>query len=574
MTPDTSSKRSRGFIKSAMADFSRLGKISAVLVRHGFGHLAWQVGLTSSHVPAEGDASGGEAKRFRAVLEELGPTFVKLGQVLSTRPDLLPPSFINELTKLQDNAPPLPFSVVEAELTKSLHPRTLSELFSHIEPTPLAAGSIAQTHIAKLLDGTEVVIKIQRPNLHETISSDLALLHTLARMLEVSIQEMSLYSPAAIVEEFERALLSELDFDRERNHLHSFRALYAESPLIWIPKPFDDLSNGTLLVMERITGIKITEAPPNTEEAKALALRIIDLLYTMLFEHGTFHGDPHPGNILLTPDNRLGLIDFGLVGHLSRRQQDTLVSLIISVVSGDIDGIARAVLSLGHARKHIPMRAFRDDIIDIRTRYLQGALSDIDLSAFVMELLEAGQRYHIHVPAEWALLTRATVSIEGIVRTLYAHLDLPAALRPYARRLLLQRYGPERLSETLLSTALSAGALAKELPSQLNQLLMDMDHGGLRVQLDNPSHAQLQKLLKHFAARLCLGMLASGLTVGLFIALQPLNTELLWGLPLPAVVAGGLLVVILSTLWVSISLDGRDVRIKITPWLRRMRRGR
>jgi ubiquinone biosynthesis protein len=573
--------------RAAIADFSRFGKISAVLARHGFGHLAWQMGIGGhSPPPPPPDPhpddldqpdrphprSPTTAQRFRAVLEDLGPTFVKLGQVLSTRPDLLPPAFIEELSRLQDHVPPMPFEVVEATIARALHPRRTQDVFASIDPRPLAAASIAQTHLATLPDGAEVVLKIQRPDLDALISSDLALLRAVARMLEASIQEMALYSPSAIVTEFERALLSELDFNRERYNLHTFRGLYADDPTIWVPKPFDDLCAPTLLVMERIPGVKITDAPPNTPQAQALALRVIDLLYTMLFTHGVFHGDPHPGNVLLTPDGRIGLIDFGLVGTLSRRQQDTLVSLIISVVSGDIDGIARAVLSLGRASERIPMRAFRDDIIDIRSRYLQGALADIDLSAFVMELLEAGQRYRIHVPAEWALLTRATVSVEGIVRTLYADLDLPAALRPYARRLLLQRYGPERLSETLLGAALSTSALMQEVPSHINQVLMDMEHGGLRVQLDNPSAADLRRALRGLAARLSLAMLASALTVGLFISLQPLQHEWVWGLPLPAVVAGGLLLVTMSTLWLLIASDGRDWRIRITPLLRRARR--
>jgi ubiquinone biosynthesis protein len=577
--PRPTRHRRRGLFRSAIADFSRFGKISAVLARHGFGHLAWQMGLGGhASPPPERAAQDGPtgpdntAQRFRAVLEDLGPTFVKLGQVLSTRPDLLPPAFIEELSRLQDHVPPMPFEVVEVELRRALHPRLPGEVFLSIDPHPLAAASIAQTHLATLPDGAQVVIKVQRPDLEALISSDLALLRALARMLEASIQEMSLYSPSAIVNEFERALLSELDFSRERQSLHTFRALYQANPSVWIPKPFDDLCAPTLLVMERIPGVKITDAPPNTPAAHALALRVIDLFYTMLFEHGVFHGDPHPGNVLLTPDDRIGLIDFGLVGTLSRRQQDTLVSLIISVVSGDIDGIARAVLSLGRAAQRIPMRAFRDDIIDIRARYLQGALSDIDLSAFVLELLEAGQRYRIQVPAEWALLTRATVSIEGIVRTLYADLDLPAALRPYARRLLLQRYGPERLSETLLGTALSASSLMREVPSHINQVLMDMEHGGLRVQLDNPSAADLRRALRDLAARLSLGLIACGLTVGLFISLQPLQDQTVWGLPLPAVVAGGLLLVVLSTLWLSVVFDGRDWRIRITPFLRRVRR--
>ena len=470
----------RGLLKTAVSDIGRLGQISAVLMRHGFGQLAAQFDFTRSEPPADlapedlaSDPSG-TARRVRAVLEDLGPTFVKLGQVLSTRPDMLPPVFIRELSRLQDNAPPIAFEAIHAELEEILEGEA-SAVFEFIDPKPLAAGSIAQTHLARLYGGREVVVKVQRPDIERLIESDLDLLRFVAKVLEATVHEMGLYSPSAIVGEFERALLTELDFDLERHNLHLFRELYQDDPSIWVPEVIDEFSRRKVLVLELIPGVKITDIPPDTPRAHGLALRVIDLFYTMLFEHGVFHGDPHPGNVLVTEDDRIGLIDFGLTGRLTRSQQDTLIALIISVVSGDTDGIARAVLSIGRVEGRIPLRSFREDIVDIRTRYLQGALGEIDLSAFVLDLLDAGQRYRIQVPATWAILSKVTVSFEGIIRTLHPNLNLPVVLRPYAQRLLLQRYGPQRLSQTLLSGTMSIGGLVRELPSQLHQVMMDLE---------------------------------------------------------------------------------------------------
>ena len=565
-------KRRRGLISYAVSDISRFGRITAVLIKHGFGQFAAKVGLTSDD-PGSGSADDllqdphGTAERLRAVFEELGPTFVKLGQVLSTRPDMLPPAYITELSKLQDQSPRIEFDIVEAHLEEALG-RPWKEVFKRLEPRELATGSIAQTHLAELPDGRDVVVKVQRPGLHDVIRSDLDLLRMFARFLEATIEEMGLYRPSDIVDEFERALNSELDFTVEASHLKIFTELCADRREIWIPEVIE--AHRTVLIMERIPGVKITDVEPETPRAKRLAMQLVDLAYSMLFDFGIFHGDPHPGNLLVTADDRIGLIDFGLIGRISRQQQDILVAMIIAIVAGDVDGIARSVMQLGRPMGRVPLREMRDDIAEIRGRYLRNSLGDIDVSQFILELLEAGQRYRIRVPADYAVLTKASVSMEGVIRHLHPSIDIPATLSPYSRKLLLARYGPDRLSQSLLTGALGVSGMVRELPGQLNQLLMDLEYEGLRVTVENEPLTDLRRSINVHGSKLSFAMLTSALTMSYFASAifgaGPWATT--------SLIAGGLAVLLFIRVLLWHLLDGRRRKVRITPLLKFMKRTR
>jgi len=562
-------RRKGGLFRYAVSDFGRASRITAVLIKHGFGQLFGIGNAAQEELTAEELARDpkGTARRLRNVLEELGPTFVKLGQVLSTRPDILPPIYIEELSRLQDNSPPLEFEVVEAQLEEVLG-RPLEDAFDYFEKGELATGSIAQTHLARTADGQDVVVKVQRPGLHEIIRSDIDLLKLGARMLEATIEEMGLYRPTDIVDEFERALQSELDFRNEGAHLELFSELCEERDEIWVPDVIE--CHRTVLVMERIPGVKITEIEPETPRAQKIAKNLLDLSYSMLFEYGAFHGDPHPGNILITADDRIGLIDFGLIGRLSAQQQDVLVALIIAVVAGDIDGIARAVMQLGRPMGRVPLRQMRDDIADIRARYLRSSLGDVDMSQFVLELLEAGQKYRIRVPADYAILTKASVSMEGIVRRLYPSIDIPTTLAPYSRKLLLARYGPNRLSQQLLTGALGFSGMMRELPVQLNQLLMDLEYEGLRVTVESEPLNDLRRSINMLGTKIAFGTLSAGLWVGFFVLYAVRDGAVGTAGWVVASIAG--LMVFAILFWHLI--DGKVRKVRIAPWIKLVKRSR
>ena len=323
-------------IREAFKDLVRLRQISAVVARHGFGELVERarlrdrLGLRDEELKATPEQKArSTARRFRELLSELGPTFIKLGQILSTRADLLPKEVIQELTSLQDSVRPMSEAEVRSQIESGLG-RPVASCFASLDPTPLASASIAQVHRARTPEGDEVVVKVQRPNIRAQIETDLDLLYYLARLLEAVVEEVGLYSPTGIVEEFDRAIHEELNFETEAQNLRKFGEINQGRADLVIPKVHDPLSSGTVLTMEYLQGTKITQVE-DLEQRQKLARTVVAVCFQQLFEDGLFHGDPHPGNILVLEDGRIGLLDFGLVGRLSPQMKQTLVVLTLAI---------------------------------------------------------------------------------------------------------------------------------------------------------------------------------------------------------------------------------------------------
>ncbi len=518
----------RSLRQIVVADWSRFRRIFAVLRNNGFATMLGQAGMDSE---GEGDHSQSininddpreTARRFRAVLEELGPTFVKVGQILSTRPDVLPPPFVEELRTLQDASNPLPFEEIRGAVETGLG-APIEELYAEFDEEPLASASMAQAHRARLPDGSEVVVKVQRPGIAETMRADLDLMHMFARFMEYTIAEMELYAPGDIVRALDDALSDELDFTVEASNLVAFAHNFKDDPNIHIPRLYGDLSGRTVMTMEKINGRKLIEIAGETDEARHFASLIIDSTYRMVFEFGLFHGDPHPGNLFVTEDNKLAYIDFGLCGRLGQRQQDHLVALIVSIVAGDMDGIARILLQMGRPLGHVRMNAFKAEIADVRERYLKRDLSKIDLTAFVEECIDAAQRYRIRVAPEYAILTKASVTSEGVIRRLAPDLDVVAVAQPYARKLLSRRYSSERLVQEAMNGATSLGYFLREVPDQLSQIMMDIEAGTLSIQVRNEEIDRLGALMNTQATRIFMGIWCAALIIAtpLFLAVEP-----------------------------------------------------
>lgn len=316
-------------VSTARADLVRLGKIVGVLTRHGFHQFVGKRRLVrflgKAFIPPDDEELAAleqpemAALRFRKVLEELGPTFIKLGQVLSTRPDLLPRSFVTELERLQDDAPPVDFEEIRAVVESSLG-RSLDEAFAHFKPTPLASASMAQVHVARTHEGDEVVVKVIRPDVAALIEADLDLMHLLARMLEAIFAEMELYAPGQLVETFDKALKTELDLGEEARVLQEFARNCAHIRDLAVPAVYPELSSAQVLTLELLRGEKVSRVETGSDEARRLIEIGLEATFQQIFEDGLFHGDPHPGNLMSLEDGRLGLIDFGLVGRLTPAQ--------------------------------------------------------------------------------------------------------------------------------------------------------------------------------------------------------------------------------------------------------------
>jgi ubiquinone biosynthesis protein len=566
-------------MRAAVDDISRLGRITNILVRYGFSEIAGRAGLDpkARSGSGEGDLDPVDvrkdprdaARRFRQMLEELGPTFVKVGQILSTRRDLLPAVFVDELSLLQDQVPSLSFEQVKRAVEAGLEDK-LENLFSHFDESVLASASIAETHLARLPDGTEVVVKVQRPGIAETIRSDLDLLFLFAKFLEATIAEMELYAPGEIVAALNDGLSMELDFYKEASNLEQFAENFADNLNIKIPKLFRTHSSRTVMTMERVGGRKVGEIEPDSAEGRHYTKIFIETLYLMIFEYGLFHADPHPGNVFITEDGRLALIDFGLCGYLTPSQQDHLITLIVAVVAGDVEGTARGLLRMGRPLGHIHMGQFKAEVSKIRDKYLRKAIRKIDAAAFSNECIDAAQRFRIRLATEYALLVKAGATIEGIVRTLDPNYDILGAGQMYARRMLSNRYSSPRMIQEAFSGFMSLSYFLKEVPDQLSQILMDAEGGTLQIRLENAELKELGQQINIQTTRLFMGLCCAALTIAtpLFYQHEPLMYE---GVPI-ATVACALTATWLCWLGLGWHLfAGRFNKIRLSPLLKLLR---
>ncbi len=559
-------------IREAFQDLNRLRQIAVIAARHGFGELADRSGLWKKLGRREAVEVSPEArrasaaKRFRMLLNDLGPTFVKLGQILSTRADLLPAEMVEELAVLQDRAEPIPLEVVRAQIEAGLG-RKVGELFRHIDPEPLAAASIAQVHRAETLEGERVVVKVQRPGIGERIRADISVLHSLARMLEAVVEETGIYTPSGIVEEFDRAIHEELDFLNEAVNIRAFQATHAQRPQVRIPRVFDALSGRTVLTLELLEGVKISQADLSRFDRKALAHTILEDSFKQLFEDGLFHGDPHPGNILVMEGGILGLLDFGTVGRLTHAMQETLISLCLAVALKDSDSVARILYRMGAPEGRANLMRFRTDIEAILYRYLPTTLGQVNAENLLRDLLDLAVKYRIRIPKEYALLSRASIATEGLLRSLYPDMNVTEVALPYAKRLLADRYDPSHLQGGMMRTLLRLQAFADELPVQLSQVLMDLEAGKFRVNIRSDQLQQLTQALRAAALVAFLGLCASGLIVGAFISLSQ-TPGTVGGLALlgwVGVVSSAMLVGAVFSWYL---FAGRVRKVRLSRWLR------
>jgi ubiquinone biosynthesis protein len=512
----------------AFQDLNRLRQIAAAVARHGFGAYLARTRLKDvlgrdAPPPQEGEPppepGRATAARFRTLLAELGPTFTKLGQLLSTRPDLLPAHWIEELETLQDDCPPVSLAEVRSEIERGLG-RPVEELFHALEEAPLASASIAQVHLATTHAGERVVVKVQRPRIREQIESDLALLYYLATLLEAVVEETGVYTPTGIIEEFDRTVHEELDFSNEaRNATDMAKAARGREFLV-IPRVHAELSSGTVLTLDYVEGTKVSEVTAEAGyDLERVAKNVIEAAFRQLFEDGLFHGDPHPGNILVLPGNGIALLDFGLVGRLSRVQQEALVTLIVAVALRDPESVARVMNRIGVPDAHSPIAEFREDIRHILDRYLGLTLDEIRTATLLRDLLDLAVRHRIRIPKEYAVLAKASITIEGIIRRLYPKLDILEVGLPYAKELLLSRFSLGDASSTLMKSLLKLQGLAEDVPSQLTQILVDLEGGKFRVNVHSEDLERVGGQVRAIGVMLFLGMLAAGLTVGGLVVL-------------------------------------------------------
>jgi|LauGreDrversion4_2_1035121.scaffolds.fasta_scaffold42039_1 ubiquinone biosynthesis protein len=560
----------------AARDIARLKAVIGVVSRHGFGEVLQRSPLSKFVIGKiqDGEASGASkaappAVRLRRLLEDLGPTYIKFGQILSMRPDLLPLSYIEALEELQDQAPVVPVAEIKATITRGLG-RPVEELFASFDEVPLATASIGQTHRARTHDGKEVVVKVQRPGIEQVMRGDLDLLYMLAKLLEVGIEELQLIRPADTVAQFEKALVRELDFTEELRNLQTARSYLLPDRAITMPEPFPELSCRTVLTMEFFAGQSLRKLSPRSDQAKHAVTELLHSALHQVLIDGFFHGDPHMGNILISEQQQVCLIDYGLVGRLSKEQQREIISLLIAISTKDATAIAYILLRMGTPLERVNIAAFKAEIKRIMDRVLTAkSLVDIETEELAASILEAAQRFRIGLAPEYAILVKAATTVEGVVRSLYPDVDIMEIATPILQRLMAQRFTPEQLMSDSFSGLLGLSSIFRQLPSQFEQIMHDAETGNIRVRAITPGLDLVAPMLHQLAGRLALTVFAATMTIASVLLLALADPQRVSG----AVTVLFILGAIFSWGWLSLwHLFGRGKPIRLARIMQFVRR--
>jgi ubiquinone biosynthesis protein len=488
--------RKIGVIGRTYRHLNRYRQILRVLFKYGFGDLIdilkieqyLEIGLQMiSRKRREKIEKLTRAERLRMALEELGPTFVKLGQILSTRPDLIPFEYIKELSKLQDQVPPFPYDDVR-ETIKSETGKLPQEIFEHFDETPLAAASIGQVHRATLKDGEAVVVKIQRPGIHKIIEVDLEIMLHLAGLMERHLEELEAYRPTRIVEEFARSLEKEINYRTEASHIERFARQFMDDETVYIPKVFRQMSTQRILTMEYVEGIKASEVERLQKEGYDLpeiTRRGTSLIMKQIFDFGFFHADPHPGNILALPNNVIGLLDFGMVGRISRQEREAFSDLVTQVIRGDEKKVADAVLNLTNYDKEPDRIEFERDFAELIDQYLYRPLKELQIGRLLQQLLEILTKYRLGLKPDLFLMMKALSTVEGLGAMLDPDFQLIKHAEPFIRHIQLRRFNPKTIAGDMIDTGSELFTLLKEIPREVRGILKQAKEGKVKIEFEH-----------------------------------------------------------------------------------------
>lgn len=532
----------------AVKNVQRLRQIIGVFAKHGFVDVVDRMNL-GKFLPsrlaayAESQAEKTIQERLRLAFEELGPTFVKLGQLLSTRPDLLPEAFIEEFTKLQDNVQPLSFEVVRVIVERELK-KKLEDAYSSFDPEPVGAASIGQVHIATLNTGEQVVVKVQRPEIDRIIDTDVSLLAFLAGLLEKYVPETRVISPKTIVNEFFRTLSFELDFVVEANNMSKMAENMAAMPEIVIPKVYRALSTDKVLTLERLEGIRVNDLKA-LEAAGIDRKRVVEVGARAFFKSvmidGLFHGDLHGGNLFILPGNRLGIIDFGIVGRLSQKSRDQLATMLMALLTEDYEKLCYQYAELGTAGPSIDFDGFQREVRNTLAPYMGLSLSDLNAGKILIEATKIAAQYRIQVPGDWMIVFKAILTIEGMGRTLDPGFDLLSMGQELAKDLVKNQYSPQRLSKDFLWVAKDVAELMQVLPRQIRWMFRKFNSNDFAIEIKSQELQDIRKQLDLNGRRQSLTILVVGLFLSGTLALQHPTGRMIGDFPVIAVVfiAGG-----------------------------------
>lgn len=508
----------------------RYRQIIRILFKYGFEHILEYLNI--SHMTRRGRrffsrpearlASLSPAERMRLVLEELGPTFVKLGQILSTRPDIIPRQFVEEFAKLQDDVPPFPIEDVRHQIRQELKCE-IEEIFTSFDETSIAAASIAQVHAAQLKTGEKVVVKVRRPHIVELVETDIDALMWLAQLIERHLPNRDLYEPVAIVREFARTIRREMDFTREGHTIEKIAANFAGDRTLFFPQVFWDASSRGILTMEYVNGLKVTDYQ-SLEAAgldrQEIARRGANAILKMVLVHGFFHGDPHPGNVFILPANVICFLDYGMVGRLDEQLKNYLLDILIAILKRDVDEVISLLIHSGDITDTLNIRALRRDISEFIDSYYELPLKDIEVGKMVQEFIDIATTHQIKFQADMMLLAKTLVTIEGMGRELDPEFDMVEHLRPFMEDSIKARLSPRNIGAQFAESLKPYLQLARNLPNDIREVLNRINRNKFKIDLEHRGLDRFITELDKSINRLSFSLIISALIVGSSIVMQ------------------------------------------------------
>jgi len=550
---------------SAVRDLPRLHEISLVFIRHGLGDLVRRIGVAgvlerAGQILQWGSAAKGAQlepqQRLRQALEELGPTFIKLGQMLSTREDLLPPKWTAELARLHSRVAPVPFDELLPAVKRAIG-AVPSDVFLDLEREPFGSASIAQVHRATLLDGTPVVLKIRRPGIEAKVEADLRILGHVAQLIESELPEARRYQPTRVVAEFRRSLARELDLAAEARNIERFARNFKDDPYVLIPRVFPEWTSGAMNVQERIEGVSGEDAAAIARaglDPKLLARRGADSVLKMILVDGFFHADPHPGNVIYLPGNRIAMIDFGMAGRLSPARRNQIVDLLAGLAQHDDEAMLEVLLDWA-GEDAVDEERLAADVGELAFDYADVPLKDIRVAQLLQRVTAVVREHGIVLPADLTLMFKALITLEGLGRKYDPDFRLVDRLKPFLDRAIAARYAPGAVARRGGTSLARFLGLVGSVPRDLGRLLKDARRGRMRMDLDLKRLDSFGRKLDSTIDRITIGIMTASLVIGSSIVMTVTSGPRVAGIPFFTVLGlAGYLLAFVNSVWIIVSI--------------------
>ena len=536
-----------GDITQKIQNIDRLRQIVQVLVKYGFGYLIDRLKI-DQNILRKNLIRFGQIKkldlfdmpmpvRARKVLEELGPTFIKLGQILSTRPDIIPLEFCKEFEKLQDDVPPFEYKKAEEVIRNELK-NSVDKIFNNFSCTPEAAASLSQVHFAELKTGEKVVVKVQRPDIRKVITTDLNILEGLAKLMEKRIEESRIYNPVGIVNEFKETILKEIDFNAEATHSVRFQMNFKDNTTVYVPKIFHNLSTGKVLTIERIEGTKITDIEMIEKsglDRKQIAVNGADAILKQIFIDGFFHADPHPGNIFVIEGNKIVFLDYGMVGRIDEATKDQLANILTAMIERDVPEISDTFIAMGLIDE-VDVRKLNLGLADLMDSYYGIPLNELRIGPLLVEIVKLVSQYRVKIPPDLFLLVKTMLTIESVGSSLYPEFNMTVQAKPFVENLLKSRYSPKKIAMEIRKFAKDLYRFKSTFPKDLNIILSKIKKGTLSIDFE---HQGLENLIAHIdkvSNRIAFSLIIAALVIGSSIIMQTDKGPLFLGFPVLGII--------------------------------------